>query len=134
MSRKRKSEENLEAIGVQPLRSVTRKTISQILAKPAYSSLVAEIHKRRGFQTRLYHIAAWPQTHWWDLQEWINQTQYELEQIFGPVVQLTSTQKQVHGGRVHVLGFFEIGPISPIVAPVKLGSAWRQFLETIAED
>lgn len=74
-------EEQLEAIGVQPLGPVRRKTIEQLLSTPQYSSLV-----------------------------------------------------QVHGRKVHLLAFYDIGPISPLVSPLKVGSAWRTFLATIGED
>lgn len=132
--RKPKSESQaLAEIDAEPLPAVQKKTIEELLNTPQYTTLAAEVFRRSHGQTRFYHVVPWQQTHWWDLQRWINQVQWELEQIFGPVVRLQSTQKQVHGGKVYILGFFEIGPISPDLPPLRAGSLWRQFLASLEE-
>jgi hypothetical protein len=112
---------------------VKQKNVSELLARPQYSRLAWEVHKRCGSMSRFHHIAVWPVSHWWQMQDWINQQQSDLEEMFGPVVRLVSTQKQVHGGKVYLLAFFEIGPISPICSPLKVGSAWRNFIAAIED-
>lgn len=129
-SKYRKESEALAALNAVPLPPVKRRSIEDLLNTPAYSSLAYDVYRRRGHQTRFYHIVAWPFAHWWELQSWINQTQWELEQLFGPIVGLNSTHKQVHAGKVMLLAYFEIGPISPMYSPIHLGSAWRTFLAT----
>jgi hypothetical protein len=124
----------LIAIGSRPIAAVRHKPIDELLGKPEYLALASEVRKRCGSVSRFHHVVCWPMTHWWDFQDWMNQVQYDLEQLFGPVVRLVSTQKQVHGGKVCILAFFEIGPISPTCSPLKVGSAWRQFLAAINED
>jgi hypothetical protein len=123
-----KDEQFLVDIGAQPLPAVVSHSIEELLSKPEYSALAYEVSRRRGSQTRFYHIVTWQMSHWWDLQTWMNQTQWNLEQLFGPIVRLATTQKQVHGGKVHLLAFYEIGPILPITSPLEIGSAWRTFL------
>jgi len=54
---------------------------------------------RRGSQTFVYHVHSTPVLHWWDHGEILNNVQFTMEEMFGPIVELVGIQ---------------IGPLPPI--------------------
>ena len=74
---------------------------------------------RRGSQRFLYHVHSTTVRHWWDHAEILNNVQYTMEEMFGPIVELVTMQTERTagtGGRGHVMIFyFKIGPLpSPL--------------------
>jgi len=73
---------------------------------------------RRGSQTFVYHVHSTPVLHWWDHGEILNNVQFTMEEMFGPIVELVGIQTDRTvgtDGRKHVMIFyFKIGPLDPL--------------------
>lgn len=72
---------------------------------------------RRGSQTFVYHVHSTTVLHWWDHGEMLNNVQFTMEEMFGPIVELVGIQTERTAGtdgRKHVMIFyFKIGPLPP---------------------
>jgi hypothetical protein len=121
-------------LGTHPLEPGQPRAIDSLSADPAYSSIAYKVHQRRGHQTMLYHTVAWPVSHWWNIQDWMNNTQLDLEQLFGPSVRLVSSEIIEHDGKPMLLAFYQIGPIFPTPSTPRIAAAWRKFITAIRED